>query len=835
VTRVVLRGLLARRLRLGLTAFAVALGVTLVAGTYVFTDTINASFDTIFTKAYEKTDVVVSPGDAVNGQDDNKAPMPASVLDKVRSTDGIANAEGGIFDFGATVLTTKGKKIGQGGIVASRRDNRRYELFDVADGRLPGASGEVAIDRSTAKRKHLKLGDQIVIAAQTPKQAFRIVGIIRIQGVDSLGGSPVAMLTLPEAQRITGKVDQLDEIDATVTKGTDPQTVKRELAAKLGPTVHVRTGSEEAASQSKDIRDNLGFLQTALLAFAGISLFVGAFIIFNTFSITVAQRAREFGLLRTLGASRAQVLRSVLGEGLVLGFVGAALGIALGIGLAAGLRALFKAIGFELPSNGTVIASRTIIVSIVVGVVVTMLATLAPAIRATRVPPVAALREGFVASTGHRSRFAFPASIVMLLGGIVLMALGLFGAAGSSSGDLTFVGVGAGLMFLGTALVSPRLVPPIAGLIGAPMRGITGRLARENAMRQPGRTAATAAALMVGVALVAFASIFAASARKTIHDFVSNGSHAQFIVQNTDGFSSFSPLAAKHVAQVQGVDKVSPIRFFQGEVGKDKVGVTSVDPATFPDLYRGGGTDQLRDLRPGAVYVSKGYRDDHHPGAVLNVKSPTGQTVPLHVAGTYEDKGHLLSDMTIANTQAAQDFAAGKDNYVFIAATGGKTTQDAIKAALKNDFPQTEALTNQEFIDDQAGQIDQVLALIYALLALAIIVSLFGIVNTLVLSITERTRELGMLRAIGTSRRQVRRMIRYEAIITAMLGGILGAGLGLVLALLVSQPLDDFKLAIPFGSLIVLLVLSGIAGVFAAVLPARRAAKLDVLEALAYE
>jgi putative ABC transport system permease protein len=834
VTRVVLRGLLARRLRLGLTAFAVALGVTLVAGTYVFTDTINASFDTIFTKAYDKTDIVVSPGDAVNGQDDNRAPMPASVLAQVKSTDGIANAEGGIFDFGATVLTPKGKKIGQGGIVASRRDDQRYELFDVAEGQLPSAAGQVAIDRSSAKRKHLKIGDQILIAAQTPKQAFRIVGIIRIQGVDSLGGAPVAMLTLPEAQRITGKVGQLDEIDATVRKGADAQTVKRELSAKLGPSVHVRTGSEEAASQSKDIRDNLGFLQTALLAFAGISLFVGAFIIFNTFSITVAQRAREFGLLRTLGASRAQVLRSVLGEGLFLGFTGAVVGIALGIGLAAGLRALFKAIGFELPSNGTVIESRTIIVSIVVGVVVTMIATLAPAIRATRVPPVAALREGFVASTGHRSRIAFPASIVMLLGGITLMAIGLFGT-GSSNRDLTFVGVGAGLMFLGTALVSPRLVPPIAGLIGAPMRGITGRLARENAMRQPGRTAATAAALMVGVALVAFASIFAASARKTIHDYVSNGSRAQFIVQNTDGFSSFSPLAAKRVAQVPGVTKVSPLRFFQGEVGKDKIGMTSVDPATFPDLYKGGGTSELRNLQPGSAYVSKGYRDDHHPGPVLRVKTASGRTVSLRVAGTYDDKGHLLSDVTVANTQATQDFAAGKDNYLFISATGGKGTQDAIKAALKSDFPQTEALTNQEFIDDQAGQIDQVLALIYALLALAIIVSLFGIVNTLVLSITERTRELGMLRAIGTSRRQVRKMIRYEAIITAMLGGILGAVLGLVLALLVSQPLDDFKLDIPFGSLIVLLILSAFAGVLAAVLPARRAAKLDVLEALAYE
>jgi putative ABC transport system permease protein len=367
------------------------------------------------------------------------------------------------------------------------------------------------------------------------------------------------------------------------------------------------------------------------------------------------------------------------------------------------------------------------------------------------------------------------------------------------------------------------------------MRGITGRLARENAVRQPGRTAATAAALMVGVALVAFASIFAASARKTFHDAVSNGSHAQFIVQNDDGFSSFSPLAAKRVAQVPGVTKITSVRFASGKVGKNDVSVTGIDPATFSDLYSAGNTAQVRGLTRGSAYVSKGYNSAHHPGAAIEVKTATGATVPLRVAGVYNDKGHLLSDITVTNDQIASDFGAGKDNYVFVAANGGDRTKAAIKGALKTDFPQTEALTNKEFIDNQAGQIDQVLVLIYALLALAIIVSLFGIVNTLVLSITERTRELGMLRAIGTSRRQVRKMIRYEAIITALLGGILGAVLGVLLALVVSRPIEDFKLSIPFGSLILLLVLSGIAGVGAAVLPARRASKLDVLEALAYE
>ena len=508
----------------------------------------------------------------------------------------------------------------------------------------------------------------------------------------------------------------------------------------------------------------------------------------------------------------------------------------LGIGLAAGLRALFKAIGFELPSNGTVIETRTIIVSLLVGIVVTLIATLAPAMRATRVPPVAALREGVVVPTGRRSRIAFPASIVMLLGGLALMASGC-SATGSSNRDLTFVGVGAALLFLGVALLSPRLVRPIAGLIGAPMRGITGRLARENAMRQPGRTAATAAALMIGVTLVAFASIFAASARKTIHEAVNNGSQAQFIVQNTDGFSSFTPLAAKRVAQVPGVEKVSPLRFVQGKVGSkrrrhdvastrrpSRTSTAPAAPQQLRNLEAGRGL-RLQGLPRRPPSRGGGRRQDRERGRRSRCASP-GPRRQGPPAQRPHDRQHA-GRAGLRGAARTTTCSSGRPR--------ARRTQDALKAALKNDFPQAEALTNQEFIDDQAGQIDQVLALIYALLALAIIVSLFGIVNTLVLSITERTRELGMLRAIGTSRRQVRKMIRYEAIITAMIGGILGIVLGVILALLVSQPIDDFKLSIPFGSLIVLLILSGFAGVLAAVLPARRAAKLDVLEALAYE
>jgi putative ABC transport system permease protein len=617
----------------------------------------------------------------------------------------------------------------------------------------------------------------------------------------------------------------------------------RRLHAALPRDVQVRTGAQQAAKQSADIRDNLGFLRVALLAFAGISLFVGAFIIFNTFSITVAQRTREFALLRTLGASRRQVLASVLAEGLAIGVIGAAAGLALGIFVAKGLRALFTAVGADLPSNGTVILSRTIVVSLLVGTLVTLVSSLGPALRATRVPPVAALREGAVLPPGRGARFAFPVAVLLTLAGLGLMLGGLFGGA-SDNAALSMTGAGAGLLFLGVALLSPRLVGPIAAVVGAPIErlsGITGRLARANAVRQPGRTAATAAALMIGVALVAFASIFAASARSTIRDAVESGSKAQVIVQNTDGFSGFSPGVARELGRLPGVAVVASLARTQARVDGEKTGVTGVDTATFGRLYDlRDGAEAVARLGPGDAVAGKGYAQSHgvHVGDVVRVETPARKRVTLRISGIVDDKSKLLAPLTVRRDVLRDAFGATRDNLVFAGFAGAKddaALRARIDKALARDFPEAKAQTTQQFIDDQAGQVNTLLNLIYALLALAVIVSLFGIVNTLVLSITERTRELGMLRAIGTSRRQVRRMIRYEAVITALIGGVLGAAMGIMLALLVSRVVDGLILAVPVVSLVVLLVLSGFAGVLAAVLPARRAARLDVLRALDYE
>ncbi|HMJ37222.1 MAG TPA: FtsX-like permease family protein [Baekduia sp.] len=847
MAKIAVRGLLARKLRLALTALAVALGVTLIAGTYIFTDTINKSFDNIFVQSNKGTDVALSPNNDLSG-DEDPPPIPGVVLDRVKQVDGVSSAEGAVFSSGGSFRKADGSKLkGQGfNAIAGTHDVQRFESFAPTEGHLPQTADEIAIPKGTADNNDFKVGDKIEVADEAPKKLYTISGIVKIAGVDSFGGGVIAVMTLPEAQRMTGHGNSFDEIEVAGTPGVTPEQLKGRIAKVVPQGVEVRTGSEQADKQTKDINDGfLNFLRTALLAFAGISLFVGAFLIFNTFSITVAQRTREFALLRVLGAKRKQVLRSVLGEGLTIGLIGSVVGLGLGILVADGLRALFKAFGADMPSTGTVIAERTIIVSLVVGTVVTLISTIAPAIRATRVPPLAALREGLTREQKH-SRWGTPVAGVLTVGGLGLMALGLFGSMKANSA-LSLMGLGAVATFLGVAFLSPRLVGPIAGVVGSPFerfRGVTGRIARENTVRQPGRTAVTAAALMIGVALVTFASVFAAGAKTTFKDAVTNGSKAQAVIQNTDGFSSFTPQAGQAVAQVPGVREVSAVRFGQGKVDGTKKGVTGVDPQTFADLYHSGwkqGSDAtLRQLGPGTVIVGKKYAENEGTkvGDTLNLQTSTERSLKLKVIGILYDKGGLTGDMTVANSVLEKDFGFRKDGFAFVAYDGTRPegqVKASIDRVLDDQFPEAEAKTNTEFIDSQAKQIDQLLMLIYALLAMAIIVSLFGIVNTLVLSISERTRELGLLRAIGMSRRQVRRVIRYEAIITAQIGAVIGLALGIVLSLLVTRAIDDFQLSIPVGTLIFLLIAAAVAGVLAAILPARRASRLNVLESLAYE
>jgi len=843
-----LKGFGARKVRVGLTIIAVALGVALISGTYVLTDTINRSFDDIFQTAAKGTDVSITARDAVESdQGGTTSTMPAAYLARVQRVPGVDKAVGAAGTENAAAFTSDGERIGSttGGAPTQIFSDTPppFDALQFVEGHRPEGPDQVALLQSTAKDEGVKIGDTIqIVGASGGRKDMRVVGLAKFGGVSSVGSFVAVVTTLPEAQRLAGKQGRFDEILVSAKPGVTPIELRNRIRQVGLQNVNVRTGEQQADENSQDIRDALGFLRTALLAFAGISLFVGAFIIFNTFSITVTQRMREFALLRTLGASRRQVMGQVLFEGLLIGVIGSVIGLLLGLVLAPGLRALFKAVGADLPSSGTVVETRTIVVSLAVGIIVTLLSGLAPAIRSTRVPPVAAMREGAVLPQGRGHRFVTPGGIAITVLGAFALVMGLF-----NGGGISLVGLGAALIFVGVALLSPKLVPPLASVVGRPLPGLVGQLARENSVRQPGRTAVTAAALMIGVTLVAFVSIFAAGAKATINQAVDTAAKpGTLIVQNTNGFTPISPDVARGLQRVPGVRSVAPITFSTSRVAgvSGKTSVTGV-PASLADVFNTpwvqGSDAAIRTLGAGGAILSKGYAEDNdlEVGSKLNVLTPTNKRLDLTVRGIVDDKTGLFADLTVSDPVARTQFGEKEDSLVFAGVNPAQEEQvkTTISRLLDRFYPIAEVKTIQEYKDEQASQINQLLVLIYVLLLLAVIISLFGIVNTLVLSIYERTRELGMLRAIGTSRRQVRRMIRYEAVITAVIGAVIGVVLGIVFALAIAEALKDdgFVLSIPVGQLIILLVLGALAGVVAAIPPARRASRLNVLEALAYE
>jgi putative ABC transport system permease protein len=853
----VLRGFLQRKLRVTLTAIAIALGVALMAGTYILTDTINNSFAGIFKTANKGHDVVITPAQRLGSRVRSQvSPITEAMLAQVRAVPGVAEASGGIFNVG-TFLDLHGKRLTTGGAPAlvGSRVPKRFESFSPIAGQLPAGPDEVAIDQATAERTGLKVGEQMQIAASAPAKRYTIAGIVKFAGSQSFGGASVAVLTLPEAQRIEGEQGHYDQLDVAATPGVTPAQLRERIRAVLPRTVEVRTGEQQSAKESSDLESNLGFLRTFLLIFAYVSLFVGAFIIFNTFSITVAQRTREFGLLRTLGASRRQILRSVVFEGVLLGVGGSVLGLLGGIALAPALDQLFKSFGADLPDSGTVLQTRTIIVSLIVGTSVTLLAGMMPALRATRVPPIAALREGV--EIPRRTPITHGRLAVPILLGLIVLRL-VLGIVQHDSFTTIAILAGIGGVFMYIRLRQRargrryRVVPALARAIGVLVswRGITGRLARENAIRQPGRTMVTAAALTVGLALVTFVAVLAAGTKASIDQAVSRSFAGDLIVENSQAGNEqgIPALLAPALRQVPGVASVTPIAFTVARPrgSGSNATVTAVDPSTFERVYRiewaQGSSATLLSLDNGGTILAEGYAKSHHLkiGQTFYVLTPSEHTVALTVRGIASDKTRLLGNLTISLPLARAAFGQRDDFLDFVSYAPGASNsqvQPAVNSLLAAHFPQAKSRTAAQFKADQANQINTLLALIYVLLALSVIVSLFGIVNTLILSIYERTRELGMMRAIGTSRRQVRQMIRYESIITALIGGVLGLVIGVIGAVIAALALagSGFVLSIPIGTLFVLLLVAALAGVIAAQPPARRAAKLDLLVALTGE
>jgi putative ABC transport system permease protein len=856
--KLVLRGFLQRKLRVLLTGIAIALGVALMAGTYVLTDTINRSFAGIFQVANQGHDVVITPTQTLGRQTRSQtSPITEQMLAQVRATAGVAEAAGSIFT-PASFLDLHGKRLTTGGApgFVGSEVPERFESFVPVSGRFPVNASEVAIDQATAEREHLRLGERIVVAGSAQARQYTITGILKFGGGQSFGGASAAILTPTEAQRVVGEPGRYDQIDVAAKPGVTPGELRDRIRAQLPSAVDVRTGAQQAAKESSDLESNLSFLRTFLLIFAYVSLVVGAFIIFNTFSITVAQRTREFGLLRTLGASRAQIMRAVVIESLLLGLIGAAVGLLGGIALAPGLDQLFKSFGADLPDSGTVLETRTIVVSLVVGVFVTVAAGLAPALRATRVPPLAAMREGV--EIPRRTPLTRGRHAVPILLGLIAVRLVVGIVQGDSFVTIAIiVGVGVVLLYvrLRQRATGPRyrLTRGLARGIGTLVRwrGITGRLAQENSIRQPGRTMITAAALTVGVALVAFVAVLADGTRATIDQAVSRSFAGDLIVENSsvNSEAGIPAILAPALRRVPQVASVTPIAFTVGRLhgSSSNATITAIEPASFERVYRvewaHGSNATLQELGATGTILTKAYASSQHlrVGQALSVLTPTGQRVSLTVRGIASDNARLLGNLTIDLSLARSAFGQRDDALDFVSyAPGARNAQvqPAVNKLLTAYFPQARSRTAAQFKADQANQINTLLTLIYVLLALSVIVSLFGIVNTLILSIYERTRELGMLRAIGASRRQIRQMIRYESVITALIGGVFGLVIGVVGAVLVTTfalSESGYVQAFPVGTLLVLLVVAAFAGLLAAQLPARRAARLNVLGALASE
>jgi putative ABC transport system permease protein len=849
VTKVSLRGLASRKLRTFVTALAVLLGVAFIAGSYVLTDTINKSFDEIFDVAYAGTDVAISSSTTAQGDQAAPPPFPAHYLDDVRKVDGVRKAEGGIFSV-VRFVDEKGDQLSSSFApeFVSSTAQKPFDTLTYIEGHPPTTSSETSLDQSTSDREGLEIGDRLRIAAEAGVRSYKIVGIQRL-GDTSSGGSSTAQLTLPEAQSLTDKVGELDGISVQAEPGVPPRVLAQRINRVLPPRLIVETGQQAAARQSKDIKDQLKFLRVILLVFGGVALLVGSFLIFNTFSITVAQRIRELGMLRTLGATRSQILTGMILEATIIGLVGAVLGVLAGIGFAAGLNALFKSFGIDLPNTGMVIEARTVIVALVVGLLVTLAAALAPALRATRVSPMAALLEAELPEGRGRGRIFYAIAALLTLGGLGMAAYGLLGSIEDSNAAAGLVGGGAVATLFGVSMFSPRLVRPLASAIGWPLerlRGLTGRLARENAVRKPGRTAVTAGALMIGLAVVVFVTVFAAGISASIGNAIDRNFQGDIVLQNTDGFSPISSGAGREASQVSGVKTVSSLSF-GGAVYKGKdIRVSAIEPATVSDVlsldWKQGSPSVLSSLSGDQTVLDDAWakKNDLDVGDRIRVRTPFERMQTLVVRGTVKDNADLLGNLVVTDALARSAFGVRDPSMTFIKLAAGANAaqvQAEVERKVKASFATVDTLNQKELKDNQEEQINQLLGLIYAMLALAIIISLLGIVTTLALSIHERTRELGMLRAVGMSRRQVRRMVRYEAVITALIGAVLGTILGVIFATLVSQPLADegFELSYPIGTLVILLILAALAGVLAAILPARRAARLDVLQALAYE
>jgi putative ABC transport system permease protein len=847
VWRATWKSLLAKKLRLVLTALSIVLGVGFVAGTFVLTDTMNAAFDELFTQTATTSDLVVRNENAFEnsmaggGGAPEREPLDAALLETVQGVPGVEVAVGDVSGLGSVVDPATGEVIGGMGpptLVISWNELAEGVL-NVREGAPPTAPGQVAIDAATAERYDLSVGQDLSVIATSGADEFEIVGIMSFGETDNLAGATLTIFQTSTAQRILDKEGQYDAITIKAAEDVDTTQLRRDVQAVMPDGVETITSQDVADESADQLQQALGFFGTALLVFAAIALFVGSFIIVNTFSIIVAQRTRELALLRTLGATRRQVLASVIGEAAVVGLVASVIGVGAGILIAVGIQGLLKGFGIELPSTGIQLQLRTIVVSLVVGLVVTLVASIIPARHAAKVAPIQALREPDTTTAHGLTRSAVIGGIVWLAGSGAL-AYGLFGQPPNA---VWYVGAGAALTLVGVAMLSPLAARPVAGTIGAPFRrlSVSASIGRGNAMRNPRRTASTAAALMIGLGLVSMVAIFAASLKTSIDATLTATLRSDLTLSGTS-FLPISPEVAETVSGLPEVEAAAGFRQNAFRVDDSSSFLTGFDPATVEAVATLGEVEgSVANLAGDTIAVHRELATDRgwQLGDEVPASFPAGGEHPLTIVAIYEESS-LLGDFGISLATFEEVYVDRQDTFVLVKGAEGVAPDD-LKSAVESSleaFPNVQVQDQAEFRESFSGQIDVLLSVVTALLLFAIVIAVFGIINTLGLSVYERTRELGLLRAVGMSRTQVKRMVRYESVIIALFGALLGLLVGIGFGWALQQALAPegiTELEIPVSQLAIYVVFAALAGVLAAIWPARKAAKLNVLESIAYE
>jgi putative ABC transport system permease protein len=854
--KVTRKGLMAHKLRFLLTGIAVVLGVAFVSGTFVFTATIQSTFDDLFTNIYKGTDAQVRGAQVLKGNDNgpgggDRPTIPETLQPVVAGAPGVAGAQGNVQINYAQVVKANGKAIGTPGQGAPTlgfgwNPNERLNQFHlVPPGRAPENDDEIVIDRGTAKDGKFQLGDEVTVLTSKAPQKYKLVGTAKFGTSDNLAGASVVLFTLPQAQKIAGKVGRFDYINIAAKPGVSQKQVAANVRTVLPPNqdLEVVTGQKLIQENQDQIKRVLGFLNTGLLVFGFVALAVGGFIIYNTFSIIIAQRSREMALLRAIGASRGQVLGSILGESLAVGVIASIIGIGMGVVLAIGLRALVAVLTGGLPGSGAVVPFNAIVYGLLVGIGITLLSALLPALNASRVPPVAAMRDVSIERPIARGvRFAIGGGLTVL--GIAGLLGGLFGPL-----SFWFIIIGAVAIFAGVFVMGPLYARAVALVIGAPVaktRGITGEIARENVGRSPRRTATTASALMIGVALIAFIAIFAGSLKTSFAGAIDSQIKSDYVINSGGAFggTGLSPALGEQLIKLPELSEVARFRIGQVAVNGSREFIGATDPKAAEALFDLNMVDgSLGALTDNGIVISKKYADNHHlkVGDHVPVTFVKTGSKPMTIQGIYGVQQIALPGNFIISIGAyEQNFDEQLDALIYAKLAPGVTAEQGRAAIepLLAQYPTAKLQDNTQYKQDQLKNLNALVNLVYGLLFFAVIIAFIGVVNTLALSIYERTHELGLLRAVGMSRRQVRSSIRWEAVLISLLGTLLGIVIGFFFGwacvhALADQGLNKFDPAV--GTLIVLVIAAAILGVVSAIFPARRAAKLDVLRAVASE